>query len=186
MYVVGAYRGCCGGVASGIFECLLRFDAGFQVVTYLIPGTLVHRFFLAPRDDLSMPVRLQCIDQHRSWKWVELLDADQHRIIELHILASSVQVVIDLACAQDDMADQRWIMLVLLAICALPFLITRNTMLAGALLFSPLWLAALLTGASISLVLYCIALPGVVGVTHFISTRHLSDEVKQEAVYMHR
>ena len=79
-----------------------------------------------------------------------------------------------------------WIMLVLLAICALPFLITRNTMLAGAILFSPLWLAALLTGASISLVLYCIALPGVVGVTHFFSTRHLADEVKQEAVYMRR
>lgn len=73
---------------------------------------------------------------------------------------------------------------ILLAICAVPFLTTRNTMLAGAILFSPLWLLALLMGASGPLVAYSIGLPCLVGLTHFLTTRHLPDEARREAVYM--
>jgi glycerol-3-phosphate acyltransferase PlsY len=73
---------------------------------------------------------------------------------------------------------------ILLAICAVPFLTTRNTMLAGAILFSPLWLLALLMGAPGPLVAYSIGLPCLVGLTHFLTTRHLPDEARREAVYM--
>ena len=73
---------------------------------------------------------------------------------------------------------------ILLAICAVPFLVTRNTMLAGAILFSPLWLLALLMGASGALVVYTIGLPCLVGLTHFLTTRHLPDQARREATYM--
>jgi glycerol-3-phosphate acyltransferase PlsY len=73
---------------------------------------------------------------------------------------------------------------ILLATCAVPFLVTRNTMLTGAILFSPLWLVALLTGASGALVGYSIGLPCLAGLTHFLTTRHLSDDAKREATYM--
>lgn len=75
-------------------------------------------------------------------------------------------------------------MLILLAVSAIPFLITRNTILAGAILFSPLWLISLFMGASITLVLYSIALPCVVGLTHFLSSRYLPDGARREAAYM--
>ncbi len=65
-----------------------------------------------------------------------------------------------------------------------PFLLTRNTMVASAILFAPLWLVAWLTGAPSLLVAYSIALPCLVGATHFLSTRGLSEEAKREAVYM--
>ncbi len=73
---------------------------------------------------------------------------------------------------------------ILLAACAVPFLVTRNTMLAGAILFSPLWLLAWLTGASGALVGYSVGLPCLVGFTHFLTTRHLPEEAKREAIYM--
>ncbi|MFC1944022.1 glycerol-3-phosphate acyltransferase [Chloroflexota bacterium] len=75
-------------------------------------------------------------------------------------------------------------MLILLSICAVPFLVTRNTMLGGAILFSPLWLVALLLGASGVFVGYSIALPCLVGATHFMKTRHLPEDIKRGAVYM--
>jgi len=75
-------------------------------------------------------------------------------------------------------------MFILLAVCAVPFLVTRNTKIAGVILFAPLWLAALLTGASGVLVAYSIGLPCLVGSTHFLTTRHLSDNVKDRAKYM--
>ncbi len=75
-------------------------------------------------------------------------------------------------------------MLILLAVSAVPFFITRNTMLVGVILFSPLWLVALLTGASAALVGYSIGLPCLVGVTHFLTTRHLPEEARQTANYM--
>jgi len=55
---------------------------------------------------------------------------------------------------------------------------------AGAILFSPLWLVALLTGASLALVVYSIGLPCLVGLTHFLTTRHLPEEAKETANYM--
>jgi len=75
-------------------------------------------------------------------------------------------------------------MLILLAVSAVPFFVTRNTMVAGAILFSPLWLVALLTGASLALVVYSIGLPCLVGLTHFLTTRHLPEEAKETANYM--
>jgi glycerol-3-phosphate acyltransferase PlsY len=75
-------------------------------------------------------------------------------------------------------------MLILLAVSAVPFFVTRNTMVAGAILFSPLWLVALLTGASLALVVYSIGLPCVVGLTHFLTTRHLPEEARETANYM--
>jgi glycerol-3-phosphate acyltransferase PlsY len=75
-------------------------------------------------------------------------------------------------------------MLILLAISAVPFFVTRNTMLVGAILFSPLWFVALLTGASPALVGYSIGLPCLVGLTHFMTTRHLPDETRHTAQYM--
>ena len=75
-------------------------------------------------------------------------------------------------------------MLILLAVSAVPFFVTRNTMLVGVILFSPLWLVALLTGASAALVGYSIGLPCLVGVTHFLTTRHLPEEARQTANYM--
>jgi len=75
-------------------------------------------------------------------------------------------------------------MCILLAVCAGPFLVTRNTALAGAILFSPLWLLALLMGASNALVAYSIGLPCLVGLTHLLTARHLSDEARREAAYM--
>jgi glycerol-3-phosphate acyltransferase PlsY len=75
-------------------------------------------------------------------------------------------------------------MLILLAVSAVPFFVTRNTMVAGVILFSPLWLVALLMGASAALVGYSIGLPCLVGVTHFLTTRHLPEEARQTANYM--
>jgi len=75
-------------------------------------------------------------------------------------------------------------MLILLAVSAVPFFVTRNTMVAGAILFSPLWLVALLTGASLALVGYSIGLPCLVGLTHFLTTRYLPEEARETANYM--
>ena len=75
-------------------------------------------------------------------------------------------------------------MLILLAVCAIPFLITRNTMLAGAILFAPLWLVALLTGVSGILIGYSIALPCLAGLMHLVTARHLPKGVKHTAKHM--
>jgi len=71
-------------------------------------------------------------------------------------------------------------MLILLAAAIIPFIITRNTLVLGAILFAPLWAAAWLFGASGALISYSIAIPCVVGLTHFFTTRKLSAEVKQK------
>jgi len=75
-------------------------------------------------------------------------------------------------------------MFILLAVCAVPFSVTRNTKIAGVILFAPLWLVALLTGAPGVLVGYSIGLPCLVGVTHLLTTRHLPDEARRKASYM--
>jgi len=75
-------------------------------------------------------------------------------------------------------------MFIMLAACAVPFLVTRNTTLAGAILFAPLWLVALLTGASDILVAYSVGLPCLVGLTSLLTTRHLPDEARRKASYM--
>jgi acyl phosphate:glycerol-3-phosphate acyltransferase len=76
-------------------------------------------------------------------------------------------------------------MFILLAIALVPFLVThRNTMVLGAILFAPLWLASWIMGASISLICYSIALPILVGLTHFFTTRRLPPEVRQRGKFM--
>ena len=73
---------------------------------------------------------------------------------------------------------------ILMAVCAVPFLVTRNTMLAGAIVFSPLWLLAWIMGEPGALVAYSIGLPCLVGLAHFLTTRHLPEEARREAAYM--
>jgi glycerol-3-phosphate acyltransferase PlsY len=75
-------------------------------------------------------------------------------------------------------------MLILLAIAIVPFILTRNTMVLGAILFVPLGLTAWIFGAPISLITYSIGIPCVVGLTHFLSTRHLDAEVRWRSKYM--
>ena len=66
-----------------------------------------------------------------------------------------------------------------LAIAAVPLLITRNVIVAGSFVFIPLPLFAWLFGAPGAHIGYCIALPCLVGFTHFITTRHAPAEVKE-------
>ena len=63
--------------------------------------------------------------------------------------------------------------LILLAVALVPFLLTRNTMLLGAILFAPLWLLAWISGAAGSLIAYSIGLPVFVGINHLVAMRHV-------------
>ena len=64
-------------------------------------------------------------------------------------------------------------MLSLLGVAAIPLLITRNVTLTSTFLFIPLPLVAWLFGASVLVIAYTVALPCVVGFTHFLTARHL-------------
>ena len=75
-------------------------------------------------------------------------------------------------------------MFILLALCAVPFIVTRNTRMAGVILFAPLWLVALLMGAPGVLVAYSVGLPCLVGLTHLLTTRHLPADVRRRTGYM--
>ena len=77
-------------------------------------------------------------------------------------------------------------MLILLAIGLIPFILTRNTLVLGAILFAPLWLVAWITGGSAALIGYTIGLPCLVGVSHVLTTRHLPDHLKKNGKYMQR
>ena len=77
-------------------------------------------------------------------------------------------------------------MALLVAVCSVPFMVTRNTMVAGAILFGPLWLVAWLMGEQLTLVLYSMALPALVGLTHLMTTRNLSDQARKDAPRMRR
>jgi len=75
-------------------------------------------------------------------------------------------------------------MFILLALCAVPFIVTRNATMAGVILFAPLWLVALLMGAPGVLVAYSVGLPCLVGLTHLLTTRHLPADVRRKTSYM--
>ena len=75
-------------------------------------------------------------------------------------------------------------MLILLAIGLIPVVLTRNTMILGAILFAPLWLAAILTGASLELVIYTIVLPCLVGIQHLITTKRLTPETRRRSTLL--
>ena len=66
-----------------------------------------------------------------------------------------------------------------LAIAAVPLLITRNVIIAGSFVFIPLPIFAWLLGEAGAHIAYCIALPCLVGFTHFITTRHAPVELKE-------
>ncbi len=70
-------------------------------------------------------------------------------------------------------------MLILLGVALIPFAITRNVTFAGAFLFSPIALVAWWFDTSGALIAYSIALPCLVGFTHFITTRHAPAEVQE-------
>jgi glycerol-3-phosphate acyltransferase PlsY len=53
--------------------------------------------------------------------------------------------------------------LILLAIAIIPFIITRNTLLLGLLVYTPFWLVAWLFGEPFYLIVFSIVLPCVVG-----------------------
>lgn len=75
-------------------------------------------------------------------------------------------------------------MLVLIVISFILNIITRNTMLVGIILFSPLWLISLIMHKPIELIIFSIGLPCLVGVTHFITTRNLPEHIKKKTHYM--
>jgi len=75
-------------------------------------------------------------------------------------------------------------MFVLLALCAVPFIVTRNATMAGAILFAPLWLVALLMGASGVLVAYSIGLPCLVGLTYLLTARRLPASARWKSSYL--
>lgn len=77
-------------------------------------------------------------------------------------------------------------MLILLGIAAVPFVVTRNTVLVGIILFAPLWLVALPLGATSPVIAYSIGLPCMVGATHLIKSRRLPAELKHVGKYMRR
>jgi glycerol-3-phosphate acyltransferase PlsY len=59
---------------------------------------------------------------------------------------------------------------------------THNLVITGAIMFAPLPLVAWLFGTSGSLILYSVALLCFAGIMHLVTTRHLSQEQKKEAV----
>ena len=75
-------------------------------------------------------------------------------------------------------------MSILLAVCAVPFLKTRNLVITGSILFAPLPLLAWRLGASYWLILYSVTLPCLAGLIHLITTRNLPEEEKREALHM--
>jgi glycerol-3-phosphate acyltransferase PlsY len=74
--------------------------------------------------------------------------------------------------------------LILVGICLFPLWKTRNTMLAGTIIFALLWAVSWLMGASNALIYYSIGLPCVVGLTHLLKTRHLPKLIRKAGKYM--
>ena len=70
-------------------------------------------------------------------------------------------------------------MLILLGVALIPFAITRNIIITSTFLFAPLPLVAWWFGAPGVLIAYSIALPCLVGFTHFITTRHAPAKVNE-------
>ena len=75
-------------------------------------------------------------------------------------------------------------MSILLATCTIPLLKTRNLVLTGIILFVPLPLMAWQLGASGGLIIYSVALPCLAGLVHLVTTRHLPDGEKEEALHI--
>lgn len=74
-------------------------------------------------------------------------------------------------------------MLILSAAAAVPFFITCNVTLSSAILFAPLPFLAWWLGTPLPLVAYSIALPSLVGFTHFIRTRNRPTNGRDKATH---
>ena len=68
-------------------------------------------------------------------------------------------------------------MAILLPVAGICLLVTHNVILASALLFIPLPLVCWWLGTPGDLIIYSIALPCMVGLTHFLTTHHLPAKV---------
>lgn len=76
-------------------------------------------------------------------------------------------------------------MFILLAVAIIPFILThRNTLVLGAILFAPLWALAWILGASVPLIIYSVAIPCVVGLAHFFTTRKLPSDIRTRGRFM--
>ena len=72
-------------------------------------------------------------------------------------------------------------MVILSVIGLIIMLKTHNLVLTGVVLFVPLPFLAWWLGAPGGLILYSLMIPCLVGLMHWITTRHLSDEQRREA-----
>jgi glycerol-3-phosphate acyltransferase PlsY len=73
-------------------------------------------------------------------------------------------------------------MLIAVAISLTVLYFTRDTIWFGVAMFIPLIALAVLFHEKISLIIYSAALPCIAGLTHWLTTRHLSPEEQKEAV----
>jgi glycerol-3-phosphate acyltransferase PlsY len=73
-------------------------------------------------------------------------------------------------------------MLIAVAISLVVLYFTRDTIWFGVAMFIPLILLEVFFHEKISLIVYSTALPCVAGLTHWLTTRHLSPEEQREAV----
>jgi acyl phosphate:glycerol-3-phosphate acyltransferase len=73
-------------------------------------------------------------------------------------------------------------MLIAAAVSLLVLYYTRNTVWFGVAMFIPLILLEILFKERLSLIIYSIALPCLVGLAHLFTTRRLSSEEQKEAV----
>jgi glycerol-3-phosphate acyltransferase PlsY len=73
-------------------------------------------------------------------------------------------------------------MLIAAAISLVVLYFTRDTIWFGVAMFIPLILLAVVFHEKITLIIYSAALPCVAGLTHWLTTRHLSPEEQKEAV----
>jgi len=73
-------------------------------------------------------------------------------------------------------------MLIAAALGIAVLFVTRNSVWFGVALFVPFMLLCWLFGEPVSLLIYSTALPCLAGLTHWLTTRHLSPEAQKEAV----
>src|SRR5262245_51510961 len=68
-----------------------------------MPGTHILGFFLNPRDALGVRVQCQGIFELRFWKGVELFKPDDGDILKAETRALLLELVINLAAAQENL-----------------------------------------------------------------------------------
>ena len=78
-----------------------------------------------------------------------------------------------------------WVGLCTLGAVAIPFILTRNTKLAGTIMFIPMPLLALWFYGW-DMAVYSLLLACLVGFTHLVTTKNLTPELKEQSIYMRR